>query len=110
MNLCIEYTTTPSTIPQGKNRIIFSNSLWLVNYRDVSETLYSCSRGSCKSRSNYTRYSVVTDNCLGVTDVQENEMYVFKVFYNPISPSQSNVSFYMSYEHGELLMHDHYPG
>ena len=115
MNLSIAYTTTPSTIPQGKNMIIFSNSLWLVNYKGVSKIIYTCSRGSCKlwpnsSDVNYTRYSVATDNGLTVTEAQENETYIFKPFYNPISPSESNVSFYMSYEPGELFVHDHYTG
>ena len=116
VTLCItDNTTTPSTIPQGKNIIIISNSLWLVNYGDVSKTLYSCSRDSCTPWSNftdvnYTRYSVATDNCLTVTEAQENETYIFKAFYNPISPSESNVSFYMSYEPGELLVYDHYHG
>ena len=115
VTLCIkDNTTIPSTIPQGKNILIFSNSSWLVNYGDVSKILYSCSRVSCKQWSNssdvnYTRYSVATDNCLTVTEAQVNEIYIFKVFYNPISPSESNVSFYMSYEPGELFVLDHYP-
>ena len=105
MTLCITLTTTPSTIPQGNNAIIISNSSWLVNYRNVSKTLYTCSRGSCKPCSNssdvnHTRYSLATDNCLTVTEVQENEVYVLKVLFSPISPPVSNVSFYMSYEHG----------
>ena len=114
MTLCITLTTTPSTIPSGKNVISVSNFSWLLNYRGVSETLFTCSRGSCKvwwnsSDVNFTRYSVVTANnnsCLTVTDVQEDEVYVLEVFYNPISPPVSHISFHMTHI-GELLVLDH---
>ena len=115
VTLCITLTTTPSTIPQGRNAIVCSNSSWLVNYGNVSKTLCTCSRGSCKPCSNssdvnYTHYSLATDNCLTVTKVQGNEVYVFKVLFSPISSPVSNVSFHMNYDHGELsIIHTEIP-
>ena len=113
VTLCITLITTPSTIPQGNNVISVSNSSWLLHYGGVSKPLYTCLRGSCKlwsnsSDVNYTRYSVVTANnnsCLTVTDVQEDEVYVLEVVYNPISPPVSNISFHMI-NIGELLVLD----
>ena len=103
VNLCTKFTTTPSTIPQGKHVISVANSSWLVTYRGVSKTLYTCSRGSCKpwpnsSDVNYTRYSVDTDNCLTITDVKGGEVYVLKVYFIPITQPGANVSFYLEYD------------
>ena len=104
--LCTRHTTTPATIPQGKHALNVSNSLWLLNYGGVTKTLYTCSGDSCQPGSNssdlkYTRYSVVTANCLTVSDVQEDEIYVLKVYYTPSTPHVSNVSFHMKYYDGE---------
>ena len=102
--LCTKRTTTPSTIPHGKNVISVSNSSWLVIYKSVSKILYTCSRDSCQPGSNssdvnYTRYSVVTaNNCLVITDVKEDEVYVLKEYFIPITPHGSNVSFYLKYD------------
>ena len=101
--LCTKITTTPSTVPKEKHVISVSKSLWLVTYRGVSKTLYTCSRGSCKQWSNsldvnYTRYSVVTDKCLAITDVKMDEVYTLNVYFTPTTPHKSNVSFYMKYD------------
>ena len=109
--LCTKLTTTPSTIPLGKHVISVLYSSWLINHRGVSKTLYTCSRGSCKPLTNssdvdYTRYSV-TASCLTVTDLQEEEVYVLKVYFSPITSHVSNVSFHVNYNGtGELLMPD----
>ena len=110
--LCTKDTTMPSKIPQGKHALSISNSVWMVNNRGVSKTLYTCSRDSCQLGSNfsdvnYTRYSVVTAKCLAVADVQEDEVYVLKVYYNPLTSHVSNVSFHMNYD-GELFVPDPY--
>ena len=114
VTLCTKYTTTPSTISSRENVIVISNSLWLVNDGGVPNTLYSCSRGSCKawfnsSHVNHTRYSAVTANCLTINDVEEDEVYVLKAYFSPITTHVSKVSFHMIYNGtGELLIHDLY--
>ena len=108
VTLCTSHTTTPSIIPEGKHVISVSNSSWLVICKGVSKPLFTCSRGSCKPLSNssdvnYTRYSMVTANCLTVTDVQEDEVFVSNVHFFPITPSVTNVSFNIKYT-GELTL------
>ena len=98
VTICTSHTTTPSTIPKGKYVISVSNSSWLVIYKGVSKLLYTCTGGSCKPLSNssdvnYSRYSMVTTTCLNVTGAQEDEVYVLKVHFFPITPSVTNVSF-----------------
>ena len=102
VNLSIKHIKTPSTIPQRKHVISVSYSLWLVTYKSVSKILYTCSRDSCQPGSNssdvnYTRYSV-TAKCLNITDVKEDEFYVLKEYFIPISPHGSNISFYLKYD------------
>ena len=108
VTLCTSHTTTPSTIPKGKHVISVSNSSWVVIYKGVSKPLFTCSRGSCTSLSNssdvnYTRYSMVTANCLTVSDVQEDEVFVLNVHFYPMTPSVNNVSFNIKYT-GELTL------
>ena len=108
VTLCTRHTTTPSTIPRGKHVISVSNSSWLVIHEGVLKPLYTCSSSSCKPLSNssdvnYTRYSTATANCLTVSDVQEEEVYVLKVHFYPVTPSVTTVSFDIKYT-GELIV------
>ena len=113
VTLCASHTTTPSTIPHGKHVISVSNSSWLVLYKGVSKLLYTCTGGSCKPLSNssdvkYTRYSMVTANCLTVTDVQEDEVFVSNVHFYPITPSVTNAYFNIKYAGEWIVSIEHY--
>ena len=85
VTLCTSQTTTPSTIPKGKHVISVSISTWWVYKNFHLIPLYTCSRESCTEvnspgvNMNYTQYSNVSDSCLNIDNLQENEERYFLV-------------------------------
>ena len=122
VTLCANYTTMPSTIPQGKHVIDVYKYEWSIRdggkmfpyqnqiFSDF-KILYECSNGSCQwsnfSGENYMSYSNVSNSCLTIDHVQKNEFYRLKVvFYNQrdvITLPPIDVDFYLTDVQGKLL-------
>ena len=107
VTLCTSYTTTPSTIPQGKHVVSVSYSYWqlYVPNRVSFPILYNCSNGSCEqthSNMDYVQYSDVTASCLTIDNVQEYSEYILAVYFN-MGDVKSRVNF--SVTHGGIYAH-----
>ena len=117
VTLCVNYTTIPSTIPQGKHVLDVYKYEWSIRDRDISfvtsnfRILYECSNGSCQwfdsSNENYTSYFNVSNNCLTINRVRKNEFYRLKVvFFNQkdvITLPATHVDFYLTCDESMLL-------
>ena len=80
LTLCTSHITTPSVIPYGKYVISVSRSFWSrLNETGRRLRLYTCSNESCTQYHNVntTRYSPVSNTCLTINNVQENEEYLY---------------------------------
>ena len=102
VSLCTRHTTTPSDITRGKHAISVTRSLWFIVDKKGSQIpLYTCFEGSCiqnSSNLNYTRYSAVSDSCLTIDDVQENEGYVFSANFHPTYVTRVVILFQVTLE------------
>ena len=97
VTLCTSHTTTPSTIPQGKNVLSVMVYYWLSDTEGHRHDLYLCysTGGSCKRAPSNARdflYSDVSNSCLTIKNVQNDKKYILEIYYNG-TDAETNVTF-----------------